>query len=95
MVRTVDLLKDFDGPRDAWDYMHMLGEKGVPYEYVDENTAVVFDDESDHVMWLELAAEPGGFLEDRARRRELKSRINGMPNAETGGLLETIEEEMA
>lgn len=82
MVRTVDLLKDFDGPRDAWDYMHMLGEKGVPYEYADENTAVVFDDESDHVMWLELAAEPGGFF--RGPRPAQGAQIADKRNAERG-----------
>lgn len=58
MVKMIDLLNDFDDPDASRRYMDSLAAEGVPYEYADENTVMVFDDEEDHAKWLELEAMP-------------------------------------
>lgn len=96
MTRTVRLLDGFDSPRDAGRYIDALAEKGVPYEYVDDRTVVVFDDEDEHEKWLELASEPGGFLEKQARRQMLKSAVDSMSDEDVDRLFDELDsEEMA
>ena len=90
MTRTVNTLTDFDGPRDASRYMDSLAAQGVPYERVDEDTIVVFDDEADREKWLEIASAPGGLFERQARRRALKDAVDRMPDAEVDRMLEDL-----
>ena len=52
MTKVIDL-NGFDGPRDVCHYMESLDARGIPYEYVDENTVMTFTDEDEHAEWLE------------------------------------------
>ena len=65
--------------------------KGAPYEFADENTVAVFDDEVDREKWLELAAEPGGLMERQAKIARLKNEVDGMTDDMIDDLLERLE----
>lgn len=89
-MKTVDLTKDFDGPRDSCNYIESLSRSGTPYEYIDEDTMIVFEDQAEHEKWLEIASEPGGFFEKQMKRNELKEKIDLMSDEEICDLLEKI-----
>lgn len=92
-MRTVDMVKDFDGPRDAASWLDALTAKGVPHEAVGENEIVVFEDEADREKWLELASLSGSLP---AKRRRLKAAVDRMSAAEVDRILEELDlEEMA
>lgn len=91
MVEMVDLSRDFDGPRDVCHYMDALVARGVPYEHIDENTIVVFDDEIDHEKWLELASAPDGLFEAQTKRQRLKSKIDELPDDRIDELIEELD----
>ena len=46
-MKTVDLTKDFDGPRDSCSCIESLSRFGIPYEYIDEDMIVFKDAEPD------------------------------------------------
>jgi hypothetical protein len=71
--------------------MDALVARGVPYEHIDENTIVVFDDEIDREKWLELASAPGGLFETRAKRQKLKSVIDGLPDDKIDELIKELD----
>ena len=91
MTKTVNLIEDFDTARDACHYLDSLASKGLPYECVGDHLYIVFDDEEDHERWLKLAAAPGGFYEQEAKRNRLKKAADSMSVDELDRFLDELD----
>lgn len=89
-MKTVDLTKDFDGPRDSCNYIESLSRSGTPYEYIDEDTMIVFEDQAEHEKWLEIASEPGGFFEKQMQRDKARKLVDAMSDDEICELLDSF-----
>ena len=86
-MKTIDLTKDFDSPRDSSNYIDMLARNGTLYEYVDEDTIIVFEDQTDHEKWLEIASEPGSFFEKQVQRDKARKLADVMLDDKLDDLL--------
>ena len=89
-MKTVDLTKVFDRPRDSCNYIESLSRSGTPYEYIDEDTMIVFEDQAEYEKWLELASEPGGFFEKQMQRDKARKLVDVMTDDEICELLDSL-----